>query len=113
MHQNSTSFHLLAECANGYIGECTCCREFNFAYKNILLAFQEEEMCRFLEWLVDSRYHPDTFQPLPHQRDRVYCSPLSNMYLAFSLEELEEVEALFGQARLMLEARKIISDSAS
>jgi hypothetical protein len=111
MHQSSTSFQLLAECSNGYIGECACCREFNFAYKNILLAFQEEEMCRFLEWIVDFKFHPDTLQPLPHQRDRVYCSPLSNMFLAFNIQELEEIEQLFAQTRLMLEARKIISDS--
>jgi hypothetical protein len=109
MHQSSSSFRILAECPNGYIGECACCREFNFAYKNILLAFQEEEMCRFLEWIVDLKFDPDTFQPLPHQRDRIYCSPLSNMFLAFDLRELEEIELLFAQTRLMLEARKIIS----
>jgi len=108
MHQSS-DFQVLAACEHGYIGECTCCRGFNFGYKNILLCFQEEEMIRFLDWLQEGRFRPEHYMPLPHQRDRVYSSPISNLYLSFDLTELEEIERLFTEVQLVLEARRIVS----
>jgi hypothetical protein len=110
MHETS-GFKILAECSNGYISECTCCCKLNFAYKNILLEFDEEELIRFLEWLMEFRFQPESYQPLPHHRDRVYRSPLDNMYLAFNTEELHEIEILLGQTCVVLEARKLLGNS--
>lgn len=62
MHQES-SLNILAECDNGYIGVCECCSEFNFVYKNILLAFRQDELIRFCDWLIDYRLHNDTYLP--------------------------------------------------
>jgi hypothetical protein len=108
MHQ-SWEFKLLADCGNGYISECSCCNELNFAYKNIPLAFPKEEMFRFLDWVIEFRFQPESYQPLPHHRDRVYCSPLSNMFLAFNETELEEIEMLLEQTRILLETRRLIA----
>lgn len=108
MHQ-SIGFEILAACENGYVSECSCCRDLNFAYKNILLAFPEDEMFRFLDWIIEFRYRPEAFQPLPHQRDRVYCSPLSNLFLAFNEPELQEIEVLLEQTRILIETRKLVA----
>lgn len=108
MHNQDSPLNILSEGPNGYIGVCDCCHEFNFVYKNLLLAFREEELIRFCEWLIGYRYHRETFLPLPHGRTRVYKSPLSNLFIAFYDEELNEVEQLFNQARLLIEARSIV-----
>lgn len=108
MHQQESPLSIIAESINGYIGVCECCHEFNFVYKNLLLAFTKDELIRFCEWLIAYRYHNDTLLPLPHGRTRVYKSPLSNMFIAFYEEELDEVETLFSQARLVIEARNIV-----
>lgn len=108
MHQQESPLSILAESENGYIGVCDCCHEFNFVYKNLLLAFRQDELVRFCEWLIAYRHHNETFLPLPHGRTRVYKSPLSNLFIAFYDEELDEVDTLFSQAKLVIEARTII-----
>lgn len=108
MHQQDSPLSILAEGLNGYIGVCDCCYELNFVYKNLLLAFRQDELVRFCEWLIENRYSRSTFLPLPHGRTRVYKSPLSNLFIAFYDEELDEVEQMFSQARLLIEARSIV-----
>lgn len=108
MHEPSANFHILSECQHGYIGVCSCCRNFNFAYKNIVLSFTEDEMFRFCHWLIDSADNPDNCMPLHHGRDRIYTSPLSNLYLAFSLREIKEITRLAAEAELLLEARRLV-----
>lgn len=108
MHQQDSPLSILAEGLNGYIGVCDCCHEFNFVYKNLLLAFRQDELVRFCEWLIENRYSRSTFLPLPHGRTRVYKSPLSNLFIAFYDDELDEVEQMFSQARLLIEARSIV-----
>lgn len=111
MHQLQDSpLSILAECEHGYIGVCDCCLEYNFVYKNLLLAFRQEELMRFCEWLIEYRYHRETFLPLPHGRTRVYKSPLSNMFIAFHEDELDDVDQMFSQARLVIEARGIVQN---
>jgi hypothetical protein len=107
-HQQNSLLSILAECQNGYIGVCDCCREYNFVYKNLLLAFRQDELVRFCEWLIAYRYHRETFLPLPHGRTRVFKSPLSNMFIAFHDTELDDVDQMFSQARLLMEARDIV-----
>src|SRR6187402_2283661 len=109
MHlQPDSRLCIMAECPNGYIGVCDCCHEYNFVYKNLLLAFRQDELVRFCEWLIEYRYHRETFLPLPHGRTRVFKSPLSNMFIAFHEEELDDVYEMFSQVRLLIEARNIV-----
>ena len=63
MHQNP-EFKIIAECSEGYIGICECCREFNFAFKNVLLTFQEEEMIGFFEWMIAGRDSCENTSPM-------------------------------------------------
>jgi hypothetical protein len=109
MHRDSEAFQILAQNRNGYIGECSCCKEFNFAYKNILMTFSRDELFCFCNWLIECRYDANYFAPLAHGRNRVYQSPLKNMYLVFSGEELEEISELLNQFKLFLEARELLS----
>ncbi len=104
MHEQST-FHILAECDNGYIGVCECCLEYNFVFKNILLAFREDELLKFCKWILDYRFHEDTYLPLAHGRTRVYRSPLSSLFIAFNDNELDELDYLFSETQLIVEAR--------
>jgi|SRR5688500_3217904 hypothetical protein len=107
-----TTFHILAECDNGYIGVCECCDEYNFVYKNILLIFSQEELSRFCAWLLQHRFHESTYLPLAHGRTRVFTSPLSNLFIAFREDELDEVDELFSQAKLVLDARDLLQQKA-
>lgn len=109
MHEEST-LNILASADNGYIGVCECCNEFNFVYKNVMLALQQEELVRFLDWLLTNRTHDETYLPLPHGRTRVYRSPLSNLFLTFDEQELDEITQMFAEIQLILEARSLLQD---
>jgi hypothetical protein len=100
--------HILAECDNGYIGVCECCCEYNFVYKNILLIFSQEELTRFCSWVLQNRFYESTYLPLAHGRTRVFTSSLSNLFIVFREDELDEVDQLFSQAKLVLEARHLL-----
>lgn len=109
MHINeSTNFQVLSECDDGYIGVCRCCWEFNFVFKNVLLTFQEPEMCEFFDWLLECRRNRTMVMPLPIGDRHVYRSPLYNMFLVYSEEELDLVEQLYTETKLILETIKII-----
>jgi hypothetical protein len=108
MQHQETTFRVLAECVDGYIGVCTCCREFNFAYKTVLVSFQEEEMHRFFEWLIVNCKTREHYMPLRHGRNRVFSSPNSNLFLAFNDDELEEIEGLYQQVLLLLQAESLL-----
>jgi len=108
MQHQKTGFRTLVECADGYIGVCTCCHEFNFAYKTVLVSFQEEEMHRFFEWLTSNRKTREHYLPLPHGRTRVFSSPHSNLFLTFKDEELDEILDLYQQALLLLKAEALL-----
>jgi hypothetical protein len=101
-------FKLLAEHEHGYIGMCECCREFNFAYKTVLLGFGEEEMLNFFEWVSSNRFNPDHYMMLQHGRSRIFTSPHSNLYLVFNDEEITDILGMYTEARLVLEAEKIL-----
>ena len=109
MHEQS-SMNIVAHTCNGYIGVCECCHEFNFVYKNILLTFQQDELVRFLDWLISYRADDQTYLPLPHGKTRVYKSPLSNLFLTFDDDELDELAQLFIDTELILEARRLIQN---
>lgn len=106
-HQDSC-FRVLSESINGYIGVCECCLEFNFGYKTVLLSFQEDEMIQFFHWIINNRSSRDYYVPLRHGRDRVYCSPHSNLFLAYNDEELDEITKLFNEAVLLWQAQKAL-----
>ena len=107
MHHTS-DFQILASSDNGYIGICTCCEQFNLVYKNILLTFQEESLFQFCDWLVECRNNPEYQYTSYHGRNHVYPSPLQNFFLMFSNSELAEVEHLYNEVQLVLEARKLV-----
>lgn len=107
MH-TKTSFKILAETDNGYIGVCACCNEFNFAFKNVLLTFQQEEMFRFFEWIIARRDSPEHYMPLHHGRDKLFSSPNSNLFIVYNDDELNEIVMMYNEALLILEARKVL-----
>lgn len=108
MHQ-STRQQVLAESKNGYINQCACCQDYQLVYKNLVLIFQYDELVRFCEWLIAFRYRPETYVPLNHGKCRVYKSPLSNLVLAFTQEELDEIEILLAHLQVITEARSLVS----
>jgi hypothetical protein len=106
-------FNILAENEFGYIGQCSCCEEFNFAYKNILVTFSEEHLFHFSDWLIGNQNNPEFLFDLPHGKSRVYRSPVENLFLTFDEGELSQLSQLFTETQLVLEARKIVGNSAT
>jgi hypothetical protein len=111
MKHKVSQFKILSECDHGYIGVCECCHEFNFAYKNILITFQEEEMNRFLDWVVTRRNCPQHYMPLRYGRNKVFSSPNSNLFITFHDKELDEVEQLYNEMKIVLEAQRVLVSS--
>ncbi|MFZ6013095.1 MAG: DUF6686 family protein [Bacteroidota bacterium] len=111
MKHTNSHFKILAECANGYVGICECCREYNFAYKTFLITFQEDEMQRFFEWLIANKKSPQHYMPMHHGRNRVFSSRNSNLYLTFSEEELEEIIQLYHQTQILQQAQYVLLSS--
>jgi len=101
-------FQVLAECEDGYIGVCKCCWEFNFLYKNVMLTFQEPEMNEFFDWLFECRKNKTMMMPLPHGDRHVYRSPLYNMFIVYDETELDNIEQMFSEVKIMLETIKIL-----
>jgi hypothetical protein len=108
MKHKKSNFRILTECDHGYIGICDCCREFNFAYKNTLLTFQEDEMCRFFDWVIANRNSPEHYMPMQHGRSKVFSSPNSNLFLVYHDDELDEILLMYSQTKLMIEAQKVL-----
>jgi hypothetical protein len=61
----------------------------------------------FCTWLIDIQRNSLNHLELPHGRNRVYCSPIANLYLVFNNAELADIADMFTQVQLILEARKI------
>lgn len=101
--QNHETFRVLADNEDGYLGTCACCHKFTFAYKNIMLALNEDEMHQFLHWVISNSKTREHFAQLPHGRNRIFPGPHSNLFFAFNDQELEEIESLYHQALLLLE----------
>ncbi|MEI9917716.1 MAG: DUF6686 family protein [Bacteroidota bacterium] len=108
MHNENDTFQILAECDHGYIGVCRCCWEFNYTYKNILLTFQEPDMRDFFDWIIECRRNGSVLLPLPCGSRHVYKSPLYNMFLVHTDEELNEIEIMYNEVKVMLETMKIL-----
>lgn len=108
MHEQTSDFKILTESENGYIGVCNCCQEFNFAFKTILITFQEDEMLQFFDWVMAGRTEQNDAL-LPHGRNRIYSSPYGNLFLAFNDEELDEIATLYSEVLVMIEMRKILT----
>lgn len=102
-------FQIITQCNDGYIGYCECCGDFNLAYKTLLLVFQQDEMMRLLHWIEENRNNGDFLFPFPHGRDRIYRSPISNLYLLFNEAELDDLSNMAMESKLILEARKVIA----
>jgi hypothetical protein len=110
MCENTDSpFQILADCHDGYIGVCRCCGEFNYVYKNMLLTFQEEDMHQFFSWFLTARNTQEFNMALANGRDHFFCGPVPNLFFAYSENELDDIEKMYSQTKLVLEARKIIS----
>ncbi|HYF68232.1 MAG TPA: DUF6686 family protein [Ohtaekwangia sp.] len=101
---SQSSFRIISETAHGYIGKCECCHQYNFVFNNLLISFLEDELINFLDWLQGSRYSNDTCISLYNGRDRVYTSLHSNLFLTFSDGELNDIEQMTVEVKLMIEA---------
>lgn len=108
MRHKKSHFKIFTESQNGYIGMCECCSEFNFAYKNTLLTFQEEDMERFFDWIIENRNSPHHYMPMHHGRSKVFSSPNSNLFLVYHDDELDEIVRMYNETKLILEARKVL-----
>lgn len=108
MKHTNTQFKIFAECANGYVGVCECCREYNFAYKTVLITFQEDEMHSFFDWVTTNRNSPNHYMPMRHVRNRVFSSPSSNLFLTFSEGELEEINQFYHETLILEQAKSAL-----
>ena len=108
MHTESEKFKILSTCKEGYIGVCTCCREFSLAYNNLLITFPEEGMINFYHWLQGGAKSSKNKVAMQHNRNSLFKGPAANFYMAFNDREIEEILNMIREAMLIVEAKKII-----
>ena len=108
MHNKSKNFKILSVSQEGYVGVCTCCREFNLAYQNLLITFPEEGMVKFYHWLQEGMKNPDTSIELHHNKNRVFKGPAGNFYMTFNDEEIEVILNMIEEAMIVIEAKRIL-----
>ncbi|MHA4737566.1 DUF6686 family protein [Dyadobacter sp. MSC1_007] len=103
------SLRILSQTEKGYIGQCNCCNNFNFAYGNVLFIFTEDGLRGFQSVLYDGYHIQNLNEPLPHGKSHLLASPIPNFMLSFDNAEMEEIRNLFQEALLVLEVDKIFS----
>ncbi|QLH32140.1 MAG: hypothetical protein HWD62_06600 [Cyclobacteriaceae bacterium] len=47
--------------------------------------------------------------PLANGQDRIFPSPLDNLFITFNTNELDDIELLYGQLQLVWQARNIVN----
>lgn len=107
MHAQS-QFKIISENTKGYIGVCDCCHQYNFVFNNLFIVFQEDELLNFLDWLHYNRFSKECHTMLHNGRSKLYASPHSNLFIAFNDEELDEIETMASEVKLLLDAKRIL-----
>ena len=112
MQEDSHSYNslrILSQADKGYIGQCHCCTNFNFAYGNLIFVFTEDGLRGFQSMLYDPHHIHSLGETLPHGKTHLLPSPIPNFMLSFDDIELDEIRTLFQEALLVLEVDKIFS----
>lgn len=109
MMHSPGKFKVISETSCSYIGYCECCYQYNFAFNNLLIVFSEDELINFLDWLQCHRSSTENFIQLPHGRTRIYSSPHGNLFLVFNEDELDEINVMAAETKLMLQATRLIN----
>ncbi|MFT4033564.1 MAG: hypothetical protein QM669_14185 [Siphonobacter sp.] len=108
MHQ-SHSFRTLTHHDNGYIGYCDGCQTYNVAYNNILLIFNADDYHYFLEMLHDRTNM--MYFPTSHGKEILMRSPVLNLNILLSEDELQEIISMMEEISLLVEAQKILNST--
>lgn len=103
------SLRILSQTGRGYIGQCSCCDNYNFVFGNFLFIFTEDGLRSFQSILYDTCYMQQLDENLPHGKNYLLPSPIPNFMLSFDTSEVEEIKNLFQESFLTLEIDKIFS----
>ena len=69
-------------------------------------------MVRFFEWIINNRYAPEYYFPTHHGRNRMFSSPHSNLFITYNDCEMDEINQLYNEARIIIDAEKILAAKA-
>ena len=106
MHQDHC-FRTLTQHPNGYIGYCEGCLTYNIAYNNILLIFNGDDYQYFLEMLHERSNL--VYFPTSHGKELLMRSPVLNLSIILSENELEELISMMEKVSLIVEAQRILN----
>ncbi|TAG16843.1 MAG: hypothetical protein EAZ32_17665 [Cytophagia bacterium] len=101
-------FKTLIEKPYGYVGVCETCKIYNIGYKNFLLCLNEYEF----EWFRNNLINGTMLTPFytSHGKEFLHRTPMSNFYLTFSSDEVEELVAMLNEIVIVIEARKSLKN---
>ncbi|WP_026998184.1 DUF6686 family protein [Flectobacillus major] len=91
----------------GYIGYCEACQKYNFAYKNALFIFSEDEFRAFRQLLVERIGLYEFYTS--HGKELFLKTPLPNYFILFAENEIEEMLEMITETTLILDARRIVN----
>lgn len=102
---------LLVQKENFYIAQCKHCQRIGLAYKNILAGYSPEEFENFSESVNKLEFQKHCI-PFPDGNNQIIIHTChQNIQFSFTKEEFTELVIGLIEAKMLLEAQKILSTS--
>ncbi|WP_420150770.1 DUF6686 family protein [Spirosoma sp.] len=96
----------LSQNESGYVGYCAGCRSYNLAYKNSLFILAEAEFVSYQEVITNRTAMRPFFTT--HGKEWLLKTPMSNYFVLFSEDEINELIQLMNEATLLMEVDQLL-----
>lgn len=102
--------HHLIEWENGYIGYCPCCRTYNVAFMNSLFVLKTDEYAWFQQMLANKSCMAPLYTT--HGKEVMLRTPMSNYFVLFTYDELDELLEKMTEASPLIQAHAILNNGS-
>ena len=99
---------ILATCAYGYIGKCSCCDKYNLVFNNQLFIFSEDDLRFFRRMLENDTTLFETGDICCNGRTIAMKTPMENFFLMFTPKEMDYFQNMLDESFIMIEVNKVL-----
>jgi len=98
---------LLHKTENGSVIKCSCCKNLQIAFGNMILKLNYDQFLSFLECIDEVNLVETPQARLPNQKNYLIKMP-NNIAFAFSREELKELKELLEWSQASLKVNDLL-----